>query len=69
MGKDFDFQLPIIHVMFKLTIQVASTTATVDFEMDFSDTMILCRRPIVVANKTLSVLICLIILRSVFMKE
>ena len=28
MAKVFDFQMPVIYVMFKLTIQVASTTET-----------------------------------------
>ena len=30
MAKDFDFQMPVIYVMFKLTIWVASTTRTVN---------------------------------------
>ena len=30
MDKDFDFQMPVIYVMFKLTIWVAKTTRTVD---------------------------------------
>ena len=37
--------------------------------MYFSDIVILCGSQIVVANKTLYVLICLIIFRFVFMKE
>ena len=28
MAKDFDFQMPVIYVIFKLTIQVASTIET-----------------------------------------
>ena len=28
MAKDFDFQMPVIYVMFRLAIQVASTTTT-----------------------------------------
>ena len=28
MAKDFDFQMLVIYVMFKSTIQVASTTTT-----------------------------------------
>ena len=32
MAKDFDFQMLVIYVMVKLTIRVASTTTTADFE-------------------------------------
>ena len=31
MAKDFDFQMPVIYVMFKLTTQVEGTTATIYF--------------------------------------
>ena len=37
--------------------------------MDFSDIVILCRGQIIVASKTLSVLICLVILKVVFVKK
>ena len=32
MPKDFDFHMPVIDVMFKLTYWVASTTAAANFE-------------------------------------
>ena len=31
MAKDFDFQMPVIYVVFKLTIQVESTTTPSNF--------------------------------------
>ena len=33
MAKVFDFRMPVIYVMFKLTIRVASTTRTTNFEL------------------------------------
>ena len=32
MPKDFDFHMPVIDVMFKLTYWVASTTTAANFE-------------------------------------
>ena len=32
MPKDFDFHMPVIDVMFKLTYLVASTTTAANFE-------------------------------------
>ena len=32
MPKDFDFHMPVINVMFKLTYWVASTTTAANFE-------------------------------------
>ena len=32
MAKDFDFHMPVIYFMFELTIRVASTTTTSNFE-------------------------------------
>ena len=32
MAKDFYFQIPVIYAIFKLTIRVASTTTTANFE-------------------------------------
>ena len=32
MAKDFDFQIPLIYLMFILTIRVASTTTAANFE-------------------------------------
>ena len=31
MAKDFDFQMSVVYVMLKLTIQVASTTTAINF--------------------------------------
>ena len=33
MAKDFDFQMLVIYVMFKLTVQLACTTTTSDFAL------------------------------------
>ena len=33
MVKVFDFQMTVLYVMFKLTVQVASTTRTTNFEL------------------------------------
>ena len=33
MAKGFGFRMPVIYVMFKLTIRVSSTTATTNFEL------------------------------------
>ena len=32
VAKNFDFQMPVIYVIFKLTIRVASPTTTANFE-------------------------------------
>ena len=32
VAKNFDFQMPVIYVMFELTIRVASPAATANFE-------------------------------------
>ena len=32
MAKDFDFRMPVIYVMCKLTIQVVCTTTAANFE-------------------------------------
>ena len=32
MARDFDLQLPVIYIMFKLTIRVKSTTTAANFE-------------------------------------
>ena len=33
MVKVFDFQMTVLYVMFKLTVRVASTTRTTNFEL------------------------------------
>ena len=38
MAKDFNFQLLVIYVMFKLTIHVTSNTTTTDFAQNYTAT-------------------------------